>query len=165
MPLGSIKWNIRRCATRASLTHSQRKLRTTLMRGPRASFWKRSRRGAVVDRTVGRPPVPKKPAKGLRLSVRFSEERRGLGQAAKLAGISLCQWARSASPRASNHRGGTGPREHARIIDRLNGPNVATTRKRLRSNFQVATPGSIGRVAPKCRVSCERIVFLSSRSM
>jgi uncharacterized protein (DUF1778 family) len=44
---------------------------------------------------MGRPPVPKKLAKGSLLSVRFSEsERRALEKAAELAGVRLSEWAR-----------------------------------------------------------------------
>jgi hypothetical protein len=48
-----------------------------------------------VKRGPGRPPVPKKLAKGSLLSVRFStEERRALEQAAERAGVKLSEWAR-----------------------------------------------------------------------
>jgi hypothetical protein len=44
---------------------------------------------------IGRPPVPKKLAKGSLLSVRFTEEERGaLERAAKQAGVVLSAWAR-----------------------------------------------------------------------
>ena len=45
----------------------------------------------------GRPPMPKKLAKGSLLSVRFSEgERQALERAAKRSGVTLSMWARSA---------------------------------------------------------------------
>ena len=58
-----------------------------------------ARRGAPVSAAkkarVGRPPVPKKLAKGSLLSVRFSEsERRALERAAEASGLSLSAWAR-----------------------------------------------------------------------
>lgn len=44
---------------------------------------------------LGRPPVPKKLAKGSLLSVRFSEsERASLEIAAKRKGLKLSEWAR-----------------------------------------------------------------------
>jgi len=44
---------------------------------------------------MGRPPVPKKLAKGSLLSVRFSEgERRKLAQAATKAQLRLSEWTR-----------------------------------------------------------------------
>lgn len=46
---------------------------------------------------IGRPPLPKKLAKGALLSVRFStDERRALERAATEGGTSLSQWARQA---------------------------------------------------------------------
>jgi len=45
---------------------------------------------------IGRPPLPKKLAKGALLSVRFSEsERTALDRAAKKDGVKLSAWARS----------------------------------------------------------------------
>jgi uncharacterized protein (DUF1778 family) len=45
---------------------------------------------------LGRPPVPKKLAKGSLLSVRFSmDERQVLERAAKRSGATLSEWARS----------------------------------------------------------------------
>jgi hypothetical protein len=50
---------------------------------------------AMKKPKLGRPPVPKKLAKGSLLSVRFSEsERRTLEGAAQRAGIKLSEWAR-----------------------------------------------------------------------
>jgi hypothetical protein len=44
---------------------------------------------------IGRPPVPKKLAKGRLLSVRFSgAERRALDDAANRNGVKLSEWAR-----------------------------------------------------------------------
>lgn len=44
---------------------------------------------------MGRPPVPKKLAKGTLLSVRFSEsERDALERAARREGLKLSEWAR-----------------------------------------------------------------------
>ncbi len=44
---------------------------------------------------IGRPPLPKKLAKGALLSVRFSEsERASLDRAAKKEGAKLSAWAR-----------------------------------------------------------------------
>ena len=44
---------------------------------------------------IGRPPLPKKLAKGSLLSVRFTEEeRRGLDRAAGRRGDKLSEWAR-----------------------------------------------------------------------
>jgi hypothetical protein len=44
---------------------------------------------------LGRPPVPKKLAKGSLLSVRFSgDERKALEQAAERKGVKLSEWAR-----------------------------------------------------------------------
>ena len=44
---------------------------------------------------IGRPPVPKKLAKGSLLSVRFSEgERRALSKAAEGEGLLVSAWAR-----------------------------------------------------------------------
>ncbi len=49
----------------------------------------------AVKRKIGRPPVPKKLAKGSLLSVRFSESERGvLESAASSAGLTVSQWAR-----------------------------------------------------------------------
>jgi hypothetical protein len=46
---------------------------------------------------MGRPPVPKKLAKGALLSVRFStDERKALERAAERDGIRLSEWARRA---------------------------------------------------------------------
>ena len=46
---------------------------------------------------IGRPPVPKKLAKGALLSVRFSaDERRVLDRAAERTGKRLSEWARLA---------------------------------------------------------------------
>lgn len=46
---------------------------------------------------IGRPPVPKKLAKGALLSVRFSaEERKALERAAEREGLKLSEWARRA---------------------------------------------------------------------
>jgi len=46
---------------------------------------------------LGRPPVPKKLAKGSLLSVRFSEsERRAIERAAANQGLKLSEWARRA---------------------------------------------------------------------
>lgn len=43
----------------------------------------------------GRPPVPRKLAKGALLSVRFSEdERRALERAAEREGLRMSEWAR-----------------------------------------------------------------------
>jgi hypothetical protein len=48
-----------------------------------------------VKKKLGRPPVPKKLAKGALLSVRFSaEERKGLERAAERASLKLSEWAR-----------------------------------------------------------------------
>jgi hypothetical protein len=44
---------------------------------------------------IGRPPVPKKLAKGALLSVRFSAaERAALDETAKSEGLKLSEWAR-----------------------------------------------------------------------
>lgn len=44
---------------------------------------------------IGRPPVPKKLAKAVLLSVRFSEsERAEIEKAAKRDGVGLSEWAR-----------------------------------------------------------------------
>jgi len=48
-----------------------------------------------MTRPVGRPPVPKKLAKGTLLSVRFSEsERRSLERIAEREGLTLSKWTR-----------------------------------------------------------------------
>jgi hypothetical protein len=48
-----------------------------------------------MTRPVGRPPVPKKLAKGSLLSVRFSEsERRELERFATREGLTLSKWTR-----------------------------------------------------------------------
>ena len=48
-----------------------------------------------MTRPVGRPPVPKKLAKGSLLSVRFSEsERRALERFATREGLTLSKWTR-----------------------------------------------------------------------
>jgi hypothetical protein len=48
-----------------------------------------------VKKKLGRPPVPKKLAKGALLSVRFSaEERKKLERAAEHGGLKLSEWAR-----------------------------------------------------------------------
>jgi len=48
-----------------------------------------------MTRPVGRPPVPKKLAKGSLLSVRFSEsERRSLERLAEREGLTLSKWTR-----------------------------------------------------------------------
>ena len=50
----------------------------------------------TVKPRIGRPPVPKKLAKGALLSVRFSEsERQLLLRAAEQEGERLSQWART----------------------------------------------------------------------
>jgi hypothetical protein len=61
-----------------------------------ASIQRDARQGAVMKaRGAGRPPVPKKLAKGSLLSVRFSEEeRRALDRSAKRDGVRLSEWAR-----------------------------------------------------------------------
>jgi hypothetical protein len=51
----------------------------------------------AVKAKRGRPPVPKKLAKGSLLSVRFSQqERQALERAANRSGVTLSTWARSA---------------------------------------------------------------------
>lgn len=48
-----------------------------------------------MKKKLGRPPVPKKLAKGALLSVRFSaEERKQLERAAGRGGLRLSEWAR-----------------------------------------------------------------------
>lgn len=48
-----------------------------------------------MKKKLGRPPVPKKLAKGALLSVRFSEvERKSLEGAARRKGVRLSEWAR-----------------------------------------------------------------------
>ncbi len=48
-----------------------------------------------MTRPVGRPPVPKKLAKGSLVAVRFSEgQRRSMEQAAKRESLSLSEWMR-----------------------------------------------------------------------
>ncbi len=48
-----------------------------------------------MTRAVGRPPVPKKLAKGSLLSVRFSEsERRALERVAERERLTLSKWTR-----------------------------------------------------------------------
>lgn len=48
-----------------------------------------------MKKKLGRPPVPKRLAKGALLSVRFSaEERRTLEVTAERAGVKLSEWAR-----------------------------------------------------------------------
>lgn len=50
---------------------------------------------ALKKPRLGRPPVPKKLAKGSLLSVRLSEgERRSLERAAQQSGVKLSEWAR-----------------------------------------------------------------------
>ena len=52
-------------------------------------------RSGVVKKKLGRPPVPKKLARGALLSVRFSDsERRALEVAADRDGVKLSEWAR-----------------------------------------------------------------------
>lgn len=54
---------------------------------------------------IGRPPVPKKLAKGALLSVRFSaDERKALERAANRDGVRLSEWARRALLSAANAR-------------------------------------------------------------
>lgn len=51
----------------------------------------------AVKPRIGRPPVPKRLAKGALLSVRFTaEERKALEQAAEREGLKLSEWARRA---------------------------------------------------------------------
>ena len=58
-----------------------------------------------MTRPVGRPPVPKKLAKGTLLSVRFSEsERRSLEQTADREGLTLSKWTRKTLLRAIDMR-------------------------------------------------------------
>jgi hypothetical protein len=59
-----------------------------------------------VKKKLGRPPVPKKLAKGTLLSVRFSaEERKALEGAAERGGLRLSEWARRMLLQATAQKG------------------------------------------------------------
>jgi len=56
-----------------------------------------------VKKRLGRPPVPKKLAKGALLSVRFSDaERHALEKAAQARGQRISEWARQLLLRAAS---------------------------------------------------------------
>jgi hypothetical protein len=58
-----------------------------------------------MKKKLGRPPVPKRLARGALLSVRFSvEERKELERAAECEGLRLSEWARRALLSASAMR-------------------------------------------------------------